>query len=172
MPAAKQLETEPRYWVKTDVPLGGTFMPARRFLGENPEFAKNCVNMHRDSSNSIHTSHNILNISKTMYKQLPLPGIFAPISNLNICPSTKTLLTFGPSSKMAFNPIFSTILTNMPGLLCPNAHPTIPGLSLSNSFPSLQINSLLITLYTLNKNLIRMWLNDYSIPINRIFSAL
>jgi len=42
-PTAKQLETKTQKLGYTDVPPGGTFMPARRFLGENPKFCENNV---------------------------------------------------------------------------------------------------------------------------------
>jgi len=67
-PTTKQFETEPKNWVKTDVPPGGTFMPARRFLGENPEFARNNIIRHRDSCNSVHTSHNTSFTNQNNYK--------------------------------------------------------------------------------------------------------
>jgi len=36
---ARQFIAETTFLGQTDVPPGGTFIPARRFLGENPEFS-------------------------------------------------------------------------------------------------------------------------------------
>ena len=52
-PIAKQLKTKPRNWV-TLMPPGGTFMPARRFLGRFPEFFENNTFQQGISGNSIH----------------------------------------------------------------------------------------------------------------------
>ena len=41
--ATRQFMAEPKTWGKIGVLLGGTFMPARWFRGENLEFAKNSV---------------------------------------------------------------------------------------------------------------------------------
>jgi len=52
---ARQFMTEPKILGTTDVLPSGTFMPAGRFLGKNPEFCENNVIQQGGSCNSIHT---------------------------------------------------------------------------------------------------------------------
>jgi len=82
--AARQLVTKPRIWVGYEASPGGTIIIAMRFLGKDLETSKNSVKRRGVHEILVTIRQYTLDTIKITRKQLPLPGILAPIEILTL----------------------------------------------------------------------------------------